>query len=163
MVPQFHLPLNESDRKTGRRIRMTWDRNIHVIPKPGWYRAFLGFNLNRKTCNMPEKEIAARANEILATWGIAAIWWIAHYFYRYSKGAPFQFTMFLVNMFLAWFVGTVVWPLFEPWKMQYACISISGFSSMYILWFLEHQWWKILINFFLRALKLPELPMDKKN
>ena len=107
---------------------------------------------------MPFKEIADRAVELSFAWLLSALGGIAHYLYKVSQGMPFMMTMLLINIVLAWFVGTLVGSIIEP-GIQYrdAVIAISGFSSLQILGFLENGGWKLIANGFLRSLKIPEI------
>lgn len=71
---------------------------------------------------------------------------------------------FLINNVLAAIVGIMVIS-FVPTECEYrdSIIFLSGFCALPILDLLESVGWKYVANFFLRAMKMPELPIDTNN
>lgn len=99
---------------------------------------------------MPDRSVAQEVMWILANpsvqaWITSGFWWIAHYLYVVSKWTAFNFYMLLINMFLAYWIGTIAY-VFIPDEstVKGGIVWIVWFSTYPILSILEQRWLKVL-------------------
>jgi hypothetical protein len=86
-------------------------------------------------------------NNIVYTWGVWGFGWVSYYLYQVSKWKDFQWSLFFINMVLAFFVWYVIWQFLPNSEYTNWLLAISWFSSYGILQFLEQKWaWLILKN-----------------
>ena len=92
---------------------------------------------------MPVERIA----EAAINGAIGLFWWASYYLYIVSKGNKFHVVYFLINLFLAFFIGYVVGQFLDP-SMAYrdGIIAVSGFCALPILSFLEKNGAKLILN-----------------
>lgn len=85
-------------------------------------------------------ELIKAAGKFIATWAISSFWWISFYLYQVSKWERFRLGSFLINAFLAFWIGTIVWE-FIPLDSSYRdwIIGISWFSTFPLLDLLEKR------------------------
>lgn len=73
-------------------------------------------------------------------WGIG---WFAHYIYKVSKGEKFRWSMMIINMILASWLGSLVANYgASPWL-----ISLTGFCTYPILAILEKKGSEIVLKY----------------
>ena len=93
---------------------------------------------------MPSDKIETIMN-VVKTWTIAWIWWMAHYLYEVSQWAEFKIVKFLINIFLAGFVWYLVWELLSTdFVLRDSFIAMSWFSAFPILSIVENNFPKII-------------------
>lgn len=79
--------------------------------------------------------------EAVVTWGVWLFGGSAYYLYLVSKWQKFLMSMFLINLFLAFFIGYITWQFigddvaFRDW-----ILAISWFTSFPLLSLLEKKW-----------------------
>ena len=72
-------------------------------------------------------------------WITAWLWWFAHYLYAVSKWEKFQIYMLLINMFLAFWLWTIVYSFIPDSAFKWGIVGIVGFSTHPILLILEEK------------------------
>lgn len=88
---------------------------------------------------MPDGTTNAVINTAQTVW-IAWVWWASYYLYNVSRWKGFNFIMFIINIFLAWFVWYVVGGMLpKDFWMRDAFIAISWFSAFPILAIIESK------------------------
>lgn len=78
--------------------------------------------------------------DIVSTGGISTFGGAAFYLYKVYKGERFRFSVFLINLFLAFFIGYVVGRFFPgnlDTNLRDGIIAVSGFLTFPILEFIE--------------------------
>ena len=93
-----------------------------------------------------QQEILSKLWDILSTGAIGAFGGASFYLYKVSRGQDFKFSLFVINMLLAFFIGYVVGKFLSPSDYRDGIIAISGFSSFPILDFLEKRWLYIVVQ-----------------
>ena len=79
---------------------------------------------------------------------IASVWWASYYLYNISRWKKFNFIMFLINIFLAWFVWWIIWWLLPlDFWFRDPVIAMAGFSSFPILSIIENKFPKLFEKF----------------
>ena len=89
-----------------------------------------------------DPDTAKKVADMLSTGGISAFGGAAFYLYRIYKGQQFRLSVFLINLFLAFFIGYVVGRFFPDTlspDIRDGVIAVSGFLTFPILDFLEKK------------------------
>ena len=87
--------------------------------------------------------------EAIVTGWVWLFGWSAYYLYLVSKWQKFLMSMFLINLFLAFFIGYIAWQFigadiaFRDWLL-----AISWFTSFPLLSILEKQWSVLIERYF---------------
>lgn len=81
----------------------------------------------------------------------STLWWVwgfIHYLDQVRKGQRFRFGMFVINIFTAIWIGSLVWPIIpDNWgNIRYSAVSMSWFLSYPILSFVENKWIYLLLK-----------------
>ncbi len=89
--------------------------------------------------------------EAAIQWGVWLFGGSAYYLYLVSKWQKFIFSMFVINLFLAFFIGYVVGQ-FLPDNTAYRdwLLAISGFTSFPILSLLEKKFAPYIVKFIIK-------------
>lgn len=92
---------------------------------------------------MPDGTTTAIINTAQTIW-VASVWWASYYLYNVSRWKSFNFIMFIINIFLAWFVGwTVGGMLPADFGMRDPLIAMAWFSAFPILAIIENKFPKL--------------------
>jgi hypothetical protein len=98
---------------------------------------------------MPENTVAKEVAGILTSPSIQAgitswFWGIAHYLYVVSKWSSFNLYILFMNIFLAFWIGTVVYWFIPDNEIKGWLVGIVWFSTYPILSILEAKWVLVL-------------------
>lgn len=78
--------------------------------------------------------------DAISTGWVAALWGIAYYLYRISKGEHFNGNLFLIHAFLSFFIGWFVGEFIpEEIKYKYWIVAMAGFFALEIIKILEKK------------------------
>lgn len=92
---------------------------------------------------MPDWTTSAIVNTAQTIW-VASVWWASYYLYNISRWKRFNFIMFVINIFLAWFVWYIIWWMLPiNFSMRDSVIAMSGFSAFPILAIIESKFPKL--------------------
>jgi len=93
------------------------------------------------------KLMIEKIKELAYTGSIAGVGGFANYLWYLSKGKPFKFTMFLINIALGFFCGNVI-GCFIPTDFEYrdGILMIAGFAVWNLLAFFESYGVKIVTS-----------------
>lgn len=81
-------------------------------------------------------------------WITSWIGWFAHYLYIVSKWEKFHVYMLLINMFLAFWLWTIIYMFIPDSDVKGGIVWIAGFSTYPILSILEEKWVSIMNKYF---------------
>lgn len=87
------------------------------------------------------KEVAKIiSNPSVQAWITSATWWVAHYLYMVSKWERFRLVMLVINIFLAFWIWTVIYAFVPDTAVKWWIIGMAWFSTYPLLWILEKKW-----------------------
>jgi len=89
------------------------------------------------------KEILINA---LYTGGVGSFWGVSYYLYQVSKWTHFKWSLFIINIVLAFFIWYVIWQFLPSTEYNNWLLAISGFSSYPILDILERRGARIVLD-----------------
>ena len=108
-------------------------------------------NKNKIDYNMEStiiKEISkAISSPSVQAWLTSGFGWLAHYLYVVSNGERFKIYMLLINMFLAFWLGTVIYEFIPESSLKWGIVWIIGFSTYPALAIIEQKGGKFVEKF----------------
>jgi hypothetical protein len=91
---------------------------------------------------MPHATAKEYLDSIMLYW---TLWWIggiAMYLNKVRKGKPFKVSMFLINVFVAWWLWVIIKDFIPEnmWDFEYSIVSMTWFLAFPILDWVEEKW-----------------------